>query len=705
MGPIRNLIILCALIAFTAAYAQEDGIVVKDPQALAQYSERTFAQVKTDLGEESPLFRQILDEFGTRYNDIANREIKIAEQGRNLMIIGGMNHIGINYTKSFVDFTVDLRRDVAPDLFDDKRYLVNDFFTISIDAQKLLGNLRNEGIIDMSETQYGAFAGVSFKREYKYVHLADTYQQALGFNLDKLFFSFLNFRNLKFFELEPYEFLTKEDQLSASIGGLIAAPIYGNISGAIGALAKFQTLSKVEIQSLGDQDPKAPGERFRISMEKEKSFTAGVSARVLADFMGIVRLTLLSYDFTYELSESYKVYLSFKEQDIETVKSDDRIAQEVRNALVKQKADLTILAPYLVSEERRREERKSSKYSLALLSGVKDQQTSAVQIAKDGVIKKFFRHNYSKMLGIQDIASWLLNAFMKTHLDLGVMVTKVVSDSQNFRMEYSSERNLVATQEDLVLSEEDDKLSLNFNKDYYTYKSTGWLGRGPRTKIVNLLGNYSGFDPLISDSVESEALVAPMRLSTVLSMGKGAVGHFNHLDVNTVYNLIDEVCSYESKSKWSFFRSLFGGCKTKLQRSWDKYVLELRTDDFDHATYTACMIKVKRKFVLSSSKKRKMIEACMQLSKVKTSDRVERELPLWRLADFMQKMFEKSRHKQDMYNFFGVNNVFFHGSLNAKTQDGQDFQGYFREGNFKGTGLINNYLKESGIRAPASIVY
>lgn len=705
MGQIKNLLILVALILATNLMAQELGINVVDQDALQNYSQRSSANLKRDLAEESPLFREILDEFGRNYRTIAYREIRIVEQGRNLAIIGDMNHIGIKYSKSFIDFSVELRRDVAPDLFDDKRYLVTDFFTILIDAQKLLGNLKDEGIIQMSETQYGAFAGVTFKREYKYVHLADNFEQALGHNLEKLFFSFMNFRGLRFTELEPYEYLTKEDQLSASIGGMIAAPIYGNISGAIGALAKFETVSKVEIQSLGELDPKAPGERFRVSIEKEKSFTAGVSARILADFMSIVRLTLLSYDFSYELKESYKAYLSFKESDIEHIKDDQVLHDEVKKLLVKQKADLNILAPYLVSEERRKEERKKSKYSLLLLSGVKDQQTSSVQITKDQITRTFFRHNYSKVLGVEDLASWLLNAFMKTHLDLGVFVKKIVNESQNFRMEYQSERNLVKSQEDLLLNEEDDKLSLNFTKDFYTYKSTGFLGKSPRKKMVKLLGGYSGFDPLIADAVEEEVIVAPMRFSSTLSMTKGAIAHFNNLDVNRVYDLIEEVCSSEKKNIWNFFRTLFGGCKTSLQRSWDKYVIELKTDDYDHSTYKACADKVKKKIFASSSKKRKLLEACMQLSKAKSSDRVENELPVWRLSDFMTKMYEKSKHKQDMYNFFGVQNVFFHGSLNAKSRDGQDFQSYFREGNFKGTGLINNYLKDSGIRAPASIVY
>ncbi|GAB4412165.1 MAG: hypothetical protein OHK0056_16970 [Bacteriovoracaceae bacterium] len=705
MGSVKNIVILFILMFAASAMAQELEIAVKDPEALKNYSKRTYQAMGRDLAEESPLFKQILDEFGTRYRTIADREIRIVEKGRNLAIIGDMNHIGIKYTKSFIDFSVDLRRDVAPDLFDDHRYLVTDFFIINIDAQKLLGNLRDEGIIDLSETQYGAFAGVSFKREYKYVHLADNFEQALGYNLDKLFFSFMNFRGLKFTELGPYEYLTKEDQLSASIGGMIAAPIYGNVSGAIGALAKYETVSKVEIQSLGPLDPKSPGERFRISMEKEKSLMVGVSARILADFMSIVRLTLLSYDFNYELEDSYKAYLSFKESDIPTLELNQKIHDEVRNLLVKQKADLNVLSPYLISEEKRKEERKTSKYALLLLSGVKEQQTSSIQITKDEKTRTFFRHNFSKVLAVEDLSSWLLNAFMKTHLDLGVFVKKIINETQNFRMEYRSEKNLLREKEDLLLEENDDVLSLNFTKDFYTYKTSGWLGKKPRQKMVKLLGDYSGFDPLIADAVEAESLVAPMKFSSTMSMTKGAIDYFNNLDVNRVYDLINEVCSQEKKTVWNYFRTLFGGCKNILQRSWDKYVIELKTDDFDHATYMSCASKVKNKIFASASKKRKLLEACMQISKAKSSDRVRRELPLWRLSDFMTKMYEKSKHKQDMYNFFGMNNVFFFGSLNALSTDGQNFQSYFREGNFKGTGLINNYLKDSGIRAPASITY
>jgi len=60
----------------------------------------------------------------------------------------------------------------------------------------------------------GLFGGVTFKRSYTYVHYADSYQHAVAFNLDKLFFSFLNFRSKNFLQIEKGELLKKEDTIS-----------------------------------------------------------------------------------------------------------------------------------------------------------------------------------------------------------------------------------------------------------------------------------------------------------------------------------------------------------------------------------------------------------------------------------------------------------------------------------------------------------
>lgn len=79
-----------------------------------------------------------------------------------------------------------------------------------------------------------------------------------------------------------------------------------------------------------------------------------------------------------------------------------------------------------------------------------------------------------------------------------------------------------------------------------------------------------------------------------------------------------------------------------------------------------------------------------------------KNVPLWRFKDFAQKITEKSKTKVDLYNYFGLSNVFLHGSFEALDLEGRDFISYFREGDFNGLGLIDSYLLDNGLNSTSS---
>ena len=309
----RSLVFIAFSIVCMSASAFENFKV--DEEKLASQSRlRGF-----DVSEESPLYDEILDYINTHSSNIAQRELDIIDQGRGLSVIGGMNHVGINFSKGFGTFSIELKREVAPDLFDDERWLVTDTFNIYIDASQVLNQLKSDEIIDISEKNLAAFAGLTFKRSYTQVHFAESYERALAFNLNKLFFSFRYFRDLNALNIEPQEFIKKEDSFSLQAGGVGTAPLTTGLGAHFGALLKYQTLSTMTLQGIADDEQTFDGERVRVSVEKEKSLNVGASAGLVADFMGILRMTLLRFDFQYELSETYKTYLSFSEDQLKII--------------------------------------------------------------------------------------------------------------------------------------------------------------------------------------------------------------------------------------------------------------------------------------------------------------------------------------------------------------------------------------------------
>ena len=197
------------------------------------------------LNEQSPIYQEILGELKETYQEIGQRQAdRIANGNRDLNLIRDLNTIGLSYQKSFVNFQIYVRRQLAPDLFDDTRWIVNDEFTIEVDASKLLGNL-HEMKIDINATNLGAYAGVTFDE------LISTFILQIAINrvnnkAGQVIFKFLKFRQLEFLSLDPYEILKKEDYLSFNAGGVISGPIYGNITGSIGAIAEYERLAKVK---------------------------------------------------------------------------------------------------------------------------------------------------------------------------------------------------------------------------------------------------------------------------------------------------------------------------------------------------------------------------------------------------------------------------------------------------------------------------
>jgi hypothetical protein len=79
-------------------------------------------------------------------------------------------------------------------------------------------------------------------------------------------------------------------------------------------------------------------------------------------------------------------------------------------------------------------------------------------------------------------------------------------------------------------------------------------------------------------------------------------------------------------------------------------------------------------------------------------------VPLWPLKNLSQDLVNNINNKTYYYNLFGIRNVFFHGVFSATTSSNTDFVTYFHEGEFKGLGVVDNYMREQNMRAPASVV-
>lgn len=654
-----------------------------------------------DLTEESPLYREILGYLNEHHQSIAERQLQVAENG--LKAWGGLNHIGLRFSKGFGDFSIELRRQVAPDLFDDERWLVTDTFDIYIDASQILSNLKNQDVIDISEKNLALFAGITFKRSYTHVHFADSYEKALGFNLDKLFFTFKNYRKAKILDLAPSEFIKKEDSFGLQAGGIGSVPITSGLAAHVGALIKYQKLAITTVQGISEEEESYQGERLRISSEKSKQVDIGATGGLVADFLGLLQISLLKFDFTYSLKESFKQYLSFSQQDVDYLKSNQSIYDALISTLKSQGSNHQVLAPYLISEEQRRLENSRFKYSALIYGGIKNALTEKVDITKEGIIHSFFRHNYERSRFKENIFSRLFHILIKAGTTLSSFVNKSTIESDNVRIEYKNSKNIINSKEDLKFNRGESNLSLNFMRDFYAFKLT----KKEKGRVLELLDHFSGADPRIADQIQSGFIKKSVTFNTIFSMNGDAIEFFHSQPKEKIYRVFEESCEASRSGLKSLFGRFLKTCERSLKRSYDLYQKERLYSNIDHTQYVSCEsdfnnYKSKKGWV-SSRRKRMFLESCLQTKSQKSLKEAYEEIPLWQLSYLMRNIHKRVPSKVHFYELFGFKNVHVHGEFSGIDSQDLVFDHYFREGIFKGLGTISNHMKSLGLRSPANV--
>jgi hypothetical protein len=613
-------------------------------------------------------------------------------------VTGGLNSIGLNYNRPFGEFSIVLDRNLAPDITDDKRWIVTDTFSIHIDASKVMKKMKDENVINLDEKNMAAFVGIVFKRTFTWVHFASSYEEGLSTHFEKLFFPFkaLTFETLA--KLANNEMIFKEDSISFGAGGFVSAPVYPGISVMGGVLAKFQKLSRFEAIS-------REGNHLQVSLEKSKLESLGISYSVQALFFKMIKLTLLSYDFEYENESSYKIYTDFKTNDLLEMNETNPVAEEINQIIKNKEADLNILAPYIISEEKRVSQAISHRYNFLIFGGAKNSKTQEIEITKEGRVKTFFRHYYEKIKYTEDFFSKIFSSIISALTNSNNAASgKLASDTKKVEIEYDSNKNLLESHEGLDVGLEADvqKLSLNFSGELMTNKTDGMLGKKYKERAIFDLGHYSGVDPLITQMLERDYLRAPLLIQGHYQVNTDGIRYLNSLTTVQAFDFFAGLCDDKPRTGFFNFRNLFDNCRRTLENDYINYLKDLA-----HNKVTADMIMkcsmLSSQYGATSGKRRAFIKTCLGDASFKDTGSWT-IVPLWPLKTFSQSIVNNSNSKVHFYNLFGISNVFFYGSVDAVTADGRQFVSSFHEGSFKGFGTVDHYMRQENLRAPASVV-
>ncbi len=643
---------------------------------------------RNDVRNLSPIYSQIMNRYSDTYQGIADR----LNDERLPGFFGGPNMIGWRHLGDFSSFQVMFKRSAAPALGSDG-VIVNDEIIIEIDASTLIGELEENEVIDITEENKKAFAGVKFQRRLRYNHFSDTVMNGLQRRPEKLFFMQKYFNIENFHKLGAYDFLVKEDSFTLGAGGIYTSPLNQYLSIAAGALLEFEKSTKVTLQKLGPEDEKEISEIGRLSIENANTKKASANISVILDFFKILNMTLFRYDYSYAYTKTNKDYFSFYQGDL----NDSKKIQEFKKAVALKDFDYNILKGNIKTRELREKETRSSKYLAFIYGGLKESETERREIVKDGVLTRFFAHSYTKLKYKENIVSKIMNLFLGKLFFAGSIVNKTDITEDRLRMDYNSEINLIELKKDYNISE-GGIFSMSF-----THEQNIFEGSRKKSKEVE-----KALYKNISDRTDSVAkytklfgefeLQAPSSFYSKFSFDQDNIKHFMKIDESTLPDVFKKSCKTKSKSIFKLFRSLFSSCRHKLVKSYTNYFKEWTTQDYDKSVYKKCRRKVRRRY-RSLSRTRVATEKCMQLSSHKTEVSKGKELPLWRLKDFLNNVANHISHRDTYEHLFGE---FSRQGYVSTTASGFPFKDYFNEGKSKQS-VLTHFEHRNGLRAPAQI--
>lgn len=645
-----------------------------------------------DIRYYSDVYSQILREYENTYQTLGDRYAKSALKNG---VFGGTNMIGWRHANDFSSFKVLFNRSIAPNLFSDEGYIVNDEMIIEIDISKFIKKMANDDNIKITDQNLLAFGGLIFKRTFRYNHFAQTLEDGLQTKFDHLFFIFKYFKTQNFNKLSEYDYITKEDSLTLSTGALGTAPVVDYVSVGAGLFLSTIKKSKVTIQKLGRDDEKQPDESLRVTSEDETTVSAGANITVLVDIFKLLQMTLFSYDFEYSFSKKFKVYMSLFNTDL----VNETKMQNVEKILSFKSFDNSLFANNLTSKETRQKEIKTSKYLAFIWGGVKKSSTEMIEILKSETIYRFFNHHYEKLSYKENLLSKVMVAVLGKLIGFEQLAARTQTKLYEVNINYEAEVNIIDSKADFNIFD-DNILSI----DMAYRERIEQDSKKKKTELVSLLrdavSSRSRQLAFYSNYIDLPSFRAPWEFQSSISVDNKGIEYFMKKNINDVFDIFKKMCKSKRSGPFSFLSNLYNPCQTKLNIAYNNFLKEWTTLNYSAAVYESCSKKYRFSLFMSKQKKLSLIEKCMEITNKLDDDYRGRNFPLWRFKDVATNINNYARDLSDFESFFGV--LSNKGQIILNYSNGISYKNYFREGELKGN-ILTQFQIDNNLRAPASL--
>lgn len=628
-------LLLCFGINFT--YAEENNefknFTVKK-ELLRKYKNRS--------GLLSPILEGIWKMLKDKVLEEANNITDGILEHNQKFDLGDKNFSGFKWSQLYGNVKLNAGRRLDPDFNQEDLWIVTDRFEIEINATTFLQSLIDDGDLEMKKSDMKLFSGIVFKRVYTHTHYASSYLKGLKSDFKKLFFPFLRFHKKNYLSLDPHESITKNDYLSAKVEGSIESPSVYYVSAYGKVVLQYEKIGALKVHRPGERDFPREDEFLRISIQKESVKSGSLQVGAQADFFKLLKLTLFSREFNYQIMERHSTNLSFNNSEIEMLEGNTELADEMKKVIKgKLPNNDLVFMPFLISEEEGRVQSLSYRGQNLLWGKSIGNTTEDVIVRTKQGTRYFFRHNSER--------STLSKGALQYAMDSKSFKKYKIRQVENISFEYElldSQRRIPFNELEL---ENSSDVSIRFSKEFYVKKTTGWWYRNYRKKAVRFVRQYTDLGEDVAKAIEDERLFGEITLNINAQIGAKGL----------------------------------------------PYLVNLTNQDLEDGSYLVCLGKLKKHVSKLKRKNKKCLKQVIKsYNKFKSEFNEKDRYVLWKLKSFLHDLSSKTTNLKPLKVFFGEENIHFAGTIKSNDEDGFNFKTFMLEGWNQGKGLIMDYLKK-----------
>jgi hypothetical protein len=616
-------------------------------------------------GEESLLYEQIRANLEASHREIGLREVTNLDFLNRQFNMGTENFSGFSWQKPYGVVHVWADRQVTKNLWG-SNWLIQDTFTFDIEATTFLQHSNEAGITNMTDMEIGAFAGVTFKRVYTYYHYANSYAEGLRADFSKLFLPFLKLNTTSIGRMNHEEIVKREDNWTASVGGMIASPPYYGFSVAGGILAQYSYQNMVSVQNINVQD--TTSEKILLTAKSKQTVSAGVNINIQAEFLKILKVTIMSWDLSYEYASAKELKLGMSAPEWQHVIEDRTKGDELRR-IINGYGQVASLEPYVVQLEDEESIALAQRGALLIWGRLAKSKTEKVTVIKDNTVKIFFKNYAQNMRVVQNVFSRLFSAVIYKIFKFPMGTKNAALYNRQVNLEYEA-THPQASDTNIARIENTEQFSFVMNQSYEAARTDRWIDQKFKNDTIWFVDSFTTLPKDYKTILRSEQLKGPILIESNLRVEKAGFEYLLKSPVNNIFASITKVCGSKHAADWTNEAIRYRRLRTA----------QIGSD--------LCVKTIGNHFL---SFKSDYLENALRPS-------------LAKFKSFLTKYYKRAESLSDLTALFGEENTFIHGQIKATTPQNSQFVTSFSSGQFRGMGVIDNYKRSVGSRQPASIV-